>query len=193
MTQPAMSHPLVDAVWSVQGDRRLLRNLAMVALGSLLLALSAHVKVPMWPVPMTMQPFAVLLVGMAFGWRLGGATVLAYLAEGALGLPVFAGGAGLAYMSGPTGGYLLGFLVAAALVGALAQRGWDRSPLTTFLAMLLGIVTIYLFGLAWLATIVGSLGKAVSVGALPFLFGDLVKALAATAIMPLAWRWVRRR
>lgn len=189
-TTPA--YPLLDALWAADGERRMLRNVVLVVLGSVLLAVSAKIKVPMWPVPMTMQPFAVLLIGMAFGCKLAAATLAAYLAQGALGLPVFAAGGGLAYMAGPTGGYLLGFLAAAALVGYLAERGWDRSVPLTFASMLLGIAVIYLFGVTWLATLVGA-QKAIAAGLLPFLVGDLVKAAAATAIMPAAWAYLARR
>ena len=122
---------LLDVLWR---DRTLLRNVALIIAGSLLLTLSAKIKVPFYPVPMTMQTLAVMLIGFTFGWRLAGAAVLFYLAQGALGLPVFLlgtpeKGIGLAYMMGPTGGYLLGFVLAAVLCGWLAERGWDRCGL----------------------------------------------------------------
>ncbi|MCB1835617.1 MAG: biotin transporter BioY, partial [Geminicoccaceae bacterium] len=146
MTIATTSHPtLVDALWRADGG--ILRPVALAVLGSLALWVSAKVQIPFYPVPMTMQTFAVLVIGMAFGWRLGAATVLLYLAEGALGLPVFAGtperGIGLAYMAGPTGGFLAGFVVAAALVGMLAHRGWDRRLSTTLVAMVLGTAVIF--------------------------------------------------
>jgi biotin transporter BioY len=103
----------------------------------------------------TSPTFAVLVIGMAYGWRLGGLTLLAYLAEGALGLPVFAGGAGLAYMAGPTGGYLAGFVVAATLVGWLGEQGWDRSVVLTLVAMTLGTVVVFGLGIAWLTVLIG--------------------------------------
>ena len=103
------------------------RGIVLAVIGSILLTISAKIQVPFWPVPMTMQTFVVLVLGVAYGWRLAGATVLLYLAQGALSLPVFAAGGGLAYMSGPTGGYLVGFLLAAVAVGWLAERSWARS------------------------------------------------------------------
>jgi biotin transport system substrate-specific component len=124
--QPAAARPiLIDALLPAAGLPVWVRNGLLVAGGSLLLTLSAKINVPFYPVPMTMQTFAVILIGAAFGWRLGTATVLFYLAQGAMGLPVFAGtpekGIGLAYMAGPTGGYLLGFAARAFVTGWLAN------------------------------------------------------------------------
>jgi len=183
-----------DAVWPRrEGAVRLDRTLILVLAGSAFIALCAHIKVPMFPVPMTMQPFAVLLVGLAFGSRLGALTVAAYLLEGLAGLPVFTGGAGPAYFAGPTGGYLIGFLFAAAATGWLAEQGWGRPALRIFLAMLVGAALIYLFGVAWLAFGLGlGLAKAVTVGMVPFLLGDVVKAVLAAALLPLAWRLIGR-
>ncbi len=186
---------LIGTVWPERSVARPLRLAILAIAGTALLTLSAKIQVPFWPVPMTMQTFAVLVIGMAYGWRLGGATLLLYIAEGAAGLPVFAGtpekGLGLAYMTGPTGGYLLGFVLAAALVGWLAEKGWDRRVPTTALAMLLGNAVIYIPGLLWLAVMIG-LEKAVKFGLAPFLMGDAVKLLLAAAALPLAWRVVQR-
>lgn len=186
---------LIGTVWPERSVARPLRLAILAIAGTALLTLSAKIQVPFWPVPMTMQTFAVLVIGMAYGWRLGGATLLLYIAEGAAGLPVFAGtpekGLGLAYMTGPTGGYLLGFVLAAALVGWLAEKGWDRRVPTTALAMLLGNAVIYIPGLLWLAVMIG-LEKAVKFGLVPFLMGDAVKLLLAAAALPLAWRVVQR-
>ncbi|TIO10835.1 biotin transporter BioY [Mesorhizobium sp.] len=171
-----------------------LRNVVLAIAGSLALWLSAKLQVPFYPVPMTMQTFVVLVIGTAFGWRLGAATVALYLAEGALGLPVFAGtpekGIGLAYMAGPTGGYLLGYLPAAALCGFLAKRGWDRRIATMALSMLLGTVVIYAFGLSWLGTVVGWDKPILAWGLTPFILGDLRKLALAAAVLPLAWKFV---
>ena len=183
---------LAQILWPSTGESRLLRGLVLAVLGSLLLTLSAKLQVPFWPVPMTMQTFAVLVIGMAFGWRLGATTVALYLGQGALGVPVFAGGAGLAYMAGTTGGYLIGFLVAAALVGFLAERGWDRGVLPTLLAMTLGTAVILLFGVAWLAGLIGW-EKAIAHGLTPFLAGAAFKIALAAAVLPLAWKLIRRR
>ena len=169
--------------------RALTYDLAWVVGGSLFIALCARVTIPLpfTPVPVTGQTLAVLLIGVLLGSRRGVLCLLAYLAEGALGLPVFAEGAGLAYMAGPTGGYLVGFVVAAYLTGLLAERGWDRRAGTTLLAVLLGNAVIYAFGLSWLARFVGS-ERVLAVGLMPFIAGDLLKALLATAALPLGWK-----
>jgi biotin transport system substrate-specific component len=140
---------------------------------------------------MTMQTFVVLVLGMAYGWRLAGATVLLYLAQGALGLPVFAAGGGIAYFAGPTAGYLVGFLLATVAVGWLADHGWDRSVLRTLAAMLIGTVIIFACGIAWLSTLIG-LPQAIGAGLVPFLLGEAAKIALATAILPFAWRLLQR-
>jgi len=183
---------LVDALWPAGRVAPAIRGVLLAVCGSLALWVSAKIQVPMWPVPMTMQPFVVLVIGMAFGWRLGAATVLLYLAEGFVGLPVFAGAsAGPAYFAGPTAGYLIGFVAAAAATGWLAERGWDRSILGTAGAMLVGTALIYAFGVTWLANLIG-LPKAITAGLLPFLLGDLVKLALAAGLMPLTWRVIGR-
>jgi biotin transport system substrate-specific component len=185
-------HPtLAEAVWSPATGSNQVRAVVLALIGTALLAISAKIQVPFWPVPMTMQTFAVLVLGMAYGWRLAGASVLFYLAQGAIGLPVFAAGGGIAYFAGPTGGYLLGFLLAAVAVGWLAEHGWDRSPLRTLAAMLIGTAVIFALGLAWLATLIG-LPQAIGVGLVPFLPGEAVKIALATAILPFAWRLLHR-
>lgn len=140
---------LADRLW--KGENTLARNVALAVAGSAALWISAKIQVPFYPVPITMQTFVVLAIGMAFGMRLGAATLALYLVEGLFGLPVFAGtpekGVGLAYMMGPTGGYLLGYLVAAGVVGFLAERGFGRNFLTTAAAMLVGSAIIYAW--AW--------------------------------------------
>ena len=172
-------------------------NLLIVIAGTLLLAVSAKVQIPFYPVPMTMQTFVVLLVGFTLGWRLGGLTMLAYLAEGALGLPVFAGtpekGIGIAYMMGPTGGYLLGFFPAAVITGILAERHWDRSWLFAALAALLGLATIYFFGLTWLGTIVGWDKPILEWGLWPFLPAEALKLALLAAVLPVAWKVFPRK
>ncbi|MXQ10711.1 biotin transporter BioY [Microvirga makkahensis] len=182
---------LIDAAWAPGGHRRLARGALLAVAGSLLIAVCAHIKVPMWPVPITMQTFAVLLIGFVYGSRLGAATVALYLAEGAVGLPVFAGGGGIAHFAGPTGGYLAGFLVAAALTGWLAENNWSRSIPLTLLGMLLGSAVITLFGFAWLAALLGA-EKAFLVGVAPFLVGDAVKASLAAVLLPMAWKGLPR-
>ena len=184
--------PLAQSLWPAAAGGQVARNLVLAVLGSVALAVSAKISVPFFPVPMTMQTFVVLTIGRAFGGRLAGATVLLYLAEGALGLPVFTKGAGLAYMAGPTGGYLLGFLVAAAAMGRLAEMGWDRSLARTLPAMLLGQVVIFGFGVAWLVQIVGDWDKALTAGLLPFVWGEVFKTALAAATLPFAWRLLKR-
>ena len=167
-----------------------LRTMLLALAGSALLTISAKIQIPFWPVPMTMQTFAVLVIGITYGSRLGAATIVLYLAEGAAGLPVFAGGGGIAYLLGPTGGYLFGFVIAAALVGWLAEHSWDRKMSTTAFAMLLGNLVIYASGLLWLGAIIGY-EKVLSVGLWPFLPGDALKLVLAAAILPTAWRLIR--
>ena len=183
---------LMATIWSGGSASAMIRNLILVVVGSLALAISAKIQVPFYPVPMTMQTFVVLGIGMAMGWKLGAATVLLYLAEGALGMPVFSGtpekGIGLAYMLGGTGGYLLGFVAAAAVVGFLAERGWDRSFTGTALAMLVGNVVIYIPGLIWLGALFGWDKPILAWGLTPFLLGDLTKMLLAAGLMPLLWK-----
>ena len=169
-------------------------NVLLVLLGSALIALSAQVAVPLpfSPVPVTGQTFAVLLVGAALGATRGSAAVVAYLAEGAAGIPVFAGGlAGPAILLGPTGGYLFGFLPAAWICGALAERGWDRRFLSTLAAMTLGDLVIFAVGVPWLARFVGA-ENAIAFGLAPFLIANLAKIVLAAGALPLAWACVRR-
>jgi biotin transport system substrate-specific component len=173
------------------GSAAWLRHVAaVVVVGSALLALSAHVQVPFWPVRLSMQSFVVLAIGLACGRQVGTATVLAYLAEGAVGLPVFQGGAGLAYMAGPTGGYLLGFLLAVVTVGTLADHGAARCWHGAFTILLLGIVLIYLPGVAWLAMLFG-LAKSIALGLTPFLPAEACKLGLAVVLAPLLQRHVR--
>lgn len=181
---------LVETLWSGFAGSRL-RQAAVILAGTILLALSARIQVPFWPVPMTMQTYVVLMIGAVMGARLAGATALAYLVEGALGLPVFATGAGLAYMAGPTGGYLAGFLVAAVIVGWFADRGHGRSVVTTLIAFIAGEVVIFALGTAWLSGLVG-LEKALVGGLLPFLPGEAAKVALACATLPMIWRLARR-
>ena len=195
-TLPAALAPtLAETLWP--SDNAMLRNLMLAVGGSIALWISAKVQVPFYPVPMTMQTFMVLVIAMAFGWRLGAATVLLYLAEGAAGLPVFAGtperGIGIAYMMGPTGGYLAGFLAAAALAGWLGERGWDRNAVTTLLAMVIGTAVIFLFGALWLGAVIGWDKPVLELGVTPFLPGAAFKIALAAAVLPLVWRHVSRR
>ncbi|RWE43312.1 MAG: biotin transporter BioY [Mesorhizobium sp.] len=158
-----------------------------VVLGTLFLALSSYIEVPMVPVPVTMQTFAVTLIGALYGWRLGAVTIAAWLVEGAVGFPVLAGGAaGMQHFVGPTGGYLFAFPVVGALVGWLAERGWNGNRVVlAFIAMLLGNLACLVLGTAWLAVMIGA-EKAITFGFVPFIVGGLLKsALGAATLMAL--------
>ena len=165
-------------------------DIALVTGASVAVALSAQIAValPFSPVPVTGQTFAVLLVGALLGPQRAVAALLLYIAEGMAGLPVFAGGtATVAVLAGPTGGYLAGFVVAAGIVGALSERGWDRGLLTTLLAMTLGTAIIFLFGVTRLAFYLSE-GSALQLGLYPFIPGALAKIVLAALLLPLGWR-----
>ena len=179
-------------------QRRLARfyDAALIAGGSIVIALSAQIAIR-HPVPITGQTFAVLLLAALLGSRRGVLCILTYLAEGLLGLPVFAQGkGGLVAFLGPTGGYLVGFVFAAWIVGALSERTWDRRVLSTVVAMVLGSVVIYACGLAWLFCLAHVFAKPLSSGVLaiglyPFLVGDLLKIALAATLLPSGWKIIR--
>lgn len=190
MTLAQRSASLLETVAPRGG---LLTAAAAAVLGSALLAVSAKVQVPFWPVPMTMQSMVVILLGMAYGSRLAAATVLLYLAEGLAGLPVFAGaGAGPAYMAGPTAGYLVGFVLAAGFTGWLAERGWDRTPVKALAALALGHALLFVPGVAWLTVLFG-FDRALAVGLVPFWAATLLKTALGAALMQAAWKVAGRR
>ncbi len=180
--------PLAAVLWPhrADGSSAVLRSVILIVLGTALLTLSAKVSLPLPYVPMTLQTLVVLMIGAAYGWRLGSATLLAYLAEGAIGLPVFAGPVGgIAPLVGPTAGYLFGFVGAAFVTGWLAERGWDRSVLLLFVAMALGHLLILAAGFGWLAFGM-KLGvqKAWLVGIAPFIAASLIKNALGAALVP---------
>ena len=187
---------LTATLWP-QSQSSLLSKLLIALAGTLLLTLSSKIQIPFYPVPLTMQTFVVLTLGMALGWKLAGFTVLLYLFEGTMGLPVFAGtpekGLGLAYMLGGTGGYLAGFVLGAMLCGYLAQQGWDRRPMTTALAMFLGNIVIYIPGLIWLGVLFGWDKPLLEWGFTPFILGDVVKLALACVTMPIAWKIIGKK
>jgi biotin transport system substrate-specific component len=189
MPEAISTRTLLEAAWPQATHG--LGLIGAVTAGVVLLTLSAKVQVPFWPVPMTLQTLAVLLLGMAYGPGLGLATVMVYLLLGAVGLPVFAGtperGIGLVYMAGPTAGFLAGFALAAVMAGCLARWGWDKSILQCAVAMLAGHVLIVLAGVAWLAVRMGP-GRAIEVGLVPFLLPALAKSAIGAVCMPLLWR-----
>lgn len=169
-------------------------QLALVVAGSVLVALLAQVSIrlPFTPVPVTGQTLAVLLVGGALGGWLGGFSILLYLLEGAVGLPVYANHASGLASFGATGGYLVGFVVMAFVVGRLAERGWDRSLLKSIAAMVLGEAVLYAIAVPWLGLYVG-MSHAIPLGFLPFILGDGVKLLIAGGLFPATWKLVGSR
>ncbi len=189
--------PLAAVLWPDRADgfSAVARAVILVALGTALLALSAKINLPLPYVPMTLQTLVVLMIGAAYGWRLGSATVIAYLAEGAIGLPVFAGPVGgLAPLLGPTAGYLAGFVAAAFITGWLSERGWDRSVPRLFVAMGFGHIVILAAGFAWLAFGM-KLGveKAWLVGIVPFVAASVIKNALGAAFVPAIRHMLDRR
>ncbi len=186
---------IADLVRPTEKRNARIYDAALIAGGSLVIAGSAQIAVGL-PVPVTGQTFAVLMLAALLGSRRGVLCVLAYLAEGLMGLPVFSQGrAGPAMFFGPTGGFLLGFVPAAYVVGTLAERGWDRRAITTMLAMVLGSVAMYACGLAWLSCLDNLLGRplggsVLAVGLYPFLVGDVLKIVLATFLLPCGWKLI---
>lgn len=193
---------LLGAFQPKSESTRLVSNLATVVLGTLLITLCAKINVPVWPVPVTLQGFAIAALTAAFGMRVGVATVALYLLEGAMGLPVFATGGGLAYLVGPTGGFLLGFLAMAAIIGFAADRGASSKPLTLFAAMVVADAVLLALGFAWLLLLSGQAGwidqsnvvaSAFAGAVQPFVIWDVLKmALAALTVTGAYSLFVKR-
>lgn len=185
---------LSEAFGSSEGNALRIKQALLVVAGVIVLAIAAKIKVPMWPVPITMGTFAVLTIGAAYGARLGLVTILAYMIVGAIGFDVFAGSSaekfGLTYMMGGTGGYLVGYVLATVALGVLARRGWDRSFVWMAVAMLIGNVLIYVPGLLWLGQLYGWDKPILEWGLTPFLVGDAIKLALAALILPAAWKLV---
>jgi biotin transporter BioY len=184
-----IKNTVVDVFRPDEKISAILYDAIVVICGSLILGLSAQVKVylPISPVPITGQTFAVLMLAALLGSRRGVMAMIVYLIEGALGLPVFAGGIGPATLIGPTGGYLAGFVPAAYVVGKLAEMGWDRRIATTIAAMVIGNGVLYAFGVCWLA-IMTNIRTALTVGLYPFIVGDILKVILAAAVLPAGWK-----
>jgi biotin transport system substrate-specific component len=185
---------LAISLWP-QNVNRAVRAVVLVLAGTAVLALSAKTEVPFYPVPMTLQTLAVMALAAAYGSQLAVATVLAYLAEGLIGLPVFANTppqiAGPAYLIGPTAGFLWGFVVAAAIVGFAADRGNDRSIAKLFVAMVAADIVVFVLGLLWLGAAIPKVGysaKLLQIGLYPFVLADLLKIVLAALLVPAAWR-----
>lgn len=185
--------PLITALG---GNDTILRKVAMVLFGTLLIAASAKVSVPMFPVPMTLQTLAISLIGLTYGSRLAAATLITYLAQGAIGLPVFAGAmAGLPYMMGPTGGFLIGFIAVAWLTGYLVERGLSHGFWRLFLAAYIPALLLFVPGVLWLQAVTPlDLQGAIMAGAVPFQIGGIVKSAIAALIVTGAWAaWAKRK
>ena len=168
-----------------------LTNFVTVIICSLLLILSAKIKVDLYPVPMTLQPLAVLMIAMLCGRNISVAAVSLYLFQGMVGIPVFAYGGGLPYLLGPTGGFLFGFLFASMIIGELADRGWGKQNFKSVFAMLIGLVVIYAFGIFQLSILKG-FDFAIINGLKPFIVGDLYKLILAALILPQIWKLVSK-
>ena len=187
---------LIERLAPAEGAGHWAKRAALVLAGILAMAVLAKVRVPLWPspVPITMQTFGVLLIGAAYGPRLGLATMLGYLALGAVGFDVFTSSTaelrGIAYMMGGTGGYLAGYLLAVLALGAWARRGWDRAPLALAAGMLVATALIYVPGVLWLRGFAESWAQTLAWGLTPFLIGDALKLALAALLVPGAWRLV---
>ncbi len=199
---------LADVFWLAEGSQIWLKRLVLLVAGVAALWISAKIQIASVPVPVTLQLLVVMVIGASYGPRLGASTVAAYLALGLQGLPVFAGtpekGIGAAYVLGPTGGYLLGFLIAAYIVGALARAGWDRSPVSMAGAMAVGILAVYIPGVIWLSSGFGLLASLGGEGAFmgygwenwyaygvkTFIWVDALKLVVAVVAFPVIWRLV---
>ncbi len=190
MTTATISRPLVSLALPESVAARRAAEILLVIAGSLLLALSAKAKVVLGPVDLSLQTLAVLGIAATFGLRLGVATLVLYLVEGAMGFPVFQStpekGIGLAYMMGPTGGFLLGFVAMAAIVGWAADRGWDRSVLKLLGAMLVAEAVMMALGFGWLAGLIGA-EKSWMFGVAPFIVPDVIKVALAATVVPAVW------
>ena len=185
---------LIEAFGSTEGRLRLAKQAVLVLVGIAALAIFAKIKVPMYPVPITMGTFAVLTIGAAYGPRLGMATIIGYMLVGALGFDVFAGSSaeasGLTYMMGGTGGYLVGYILATLALGMAARAGWDRSVVKMALAMLIGNALIYIPGLIWLGQLYGWDQPILAWGLTPFLIGDALKLALAAVLVPGLWKLI---
>ena len=191
MTTPVTTQTRPEALITALIPASTARDIGLVVGGSVVIALLAQVQIPLQPVPITGQTLGVFLVALGLGLRLGGPAVGLYLLEGAVGLPVLAGfTGGIAKFMGTTGGFLIGFLFAALLLGWLADRGWTKNVLLVAAAMLLGTILIYIPGLLWLSQFTGA--KTLEFGLFPFIPGDIAKAVLAALLVPGAWQFTKR-
>ncbi len=182
---------LINRLKSFENINSNLLNIVLALFGTFLLAISAKIQVPFWPVPMTMQTFVIFLIGMTYSVRLSFVTVALYLFEGALGLPVFASGGGIAYLTGPTAGYLYGMLIASVLISYLANLGFSKTYFKSFISLTSGSIIIFAFGIIYLGSIIGY-QKAVAAGLLPFIPSELFKIALAVTLIPTIQKVIKK-
>ncbi len=182
---------LINRLRSFENINSNLLNIILALFGTLLLAISSKVQVPFWPVPMTMQTFVIFLIGMTYGVRLSFATVALYLFEGAAGLPVFASGGGIAYLIGPTAGYLYGMLLASVVISYLANLGFSKTYFKAVISLVTGSIIIFSIGIIYLGSIIGY-HKAIAAGLLPFIPSELFKIALAAALIPTIKKIIKK-
>jgi biotin transport system substrate-specific component len=182
---------LINRLKSFENINSNILNIALALFGTFLLAISSKVQVPFWPVPMTMQTFVIFLIGMTYGVRLSFATVALYLFEGAAGLPVFASGGGIVYLTGPTAGYLYGMLFASVIISYLANLGLSKTYFKATISLIFGSIIIFAFGIIYLGSIIGY-EKAIDVGLLPFIPSELFKIALAVALIPTIQKIIKK-
>ena len=182
---------LINALIPTTGIKTVYKNIFLVFFGTILLAISSKIQVPFWPVPMTMQTFMVFIIGMAYGWKLAFSTLVVYLIEGAIGLPVFAKGGGLLYLTGPTAGYLYGMTIAAGIIGYFAELGYNQSYFKSLLSLSIGTFIIFLLGVGYLGSIIGY-DKALAGGLYPFIPSEFFKIGLATFLIPSITRYINK-
>ena len=174
---------LIDALWPNTKSQYFIRNFSIILIGTILLAISAHVKIPIPPVPVTLQTLVVLVFAMSVGWKIAFITFAFYLFQGTIGLPVFATGGGIVYLTGPTAGYLYGMTIAAVVISYFADKGFSVSYIKTLISIILGSILIFTFGVLYLGSIIGY-NKAIQAGLLPFIPSELFKIALAVILIP---------
>ena len=182
---------LINRLKSFENINSNILNILLALFGTLLLAISSKVQVPFWPVPMTMQTFVIFLIGMTYGVRLSFVTVALYLFQGAAGLPVFASGGGIAYLTGPTAGYLYGMLVASVVISHFANLGFSKTYLKAVISLLVGSIIIFALGIIYLGSIIGY-NKAIAAGLLPFIPSELFKIALAVTLIPTIQKIIKK-
>ena len=182
---------LINSLLSTYEINTHYKNIALILFGTLLLAVSSKIQVPFWPVPMTMQTFIVFIIGMSYGWKLAFSTLVAYLAEGALGLPVFAKGGGLLYLMGPTAGYLYGMTIAAGVIGFFAERGYNKSYIKSLISLMIGTIIIFVLGVGYLGSVIGY-DKALAGGLYPFIPSEFFKIGLAVILIPSITKYINK-